>query len=117
MYFDQGWQLDENSKQVAIQVAKQAGVCTEGCTGNRERGLYLSMTATIQSLGSNAAPAIISATSMTASSPMEQVCGGQGAFARPPYPIPRPGDTVCIEGYVMVRFWIYLLFSHEHVTS
>ena len=98
-YFDQGWRLDAASKEAAIATARAAGVCSNECVGDQDTGLYLTMTATINSLGSNSAPAEISATDIQVASPDDASCG---FIARPPFPIPRVGDVVCIEGFVMV---------------
>ena len=101
-YFDQGWRLDSASKDLAIATAQAEGVCTNQCTGDQDTGLYLTMKATVKSLGSNSAPAEISATDIQVASPDDDSCNG--LIARPPFPVPRVGDTVCVEGFVMVSF-------------
>lgn len=107
-YFDQGWRLDAASKEAAIATARAAGVCGNECVGDQDSGLYLTMTATINSLGSNSAPAEISATNIQVASPDDEFCS---SIARPPFPLPRVGDEVCIEGFVMVRVILCLFYS------
>ena len=52
-----------------------------------------SMTKTVEGHASTASE-------MIPSKPEDTVCG---SIVRPPFPIPRVGDEVCIEGYLMVR--------------
>ena len=110
-YFDQGWRLDDASKEAVIAVAQAEGVCDlDECVGNVERGLYLTMTATIASLGSNSAPAVLSgASNIDVAAPEDATCP---FIARPPFEVPREGDEVCIEGFVMVSLLLeHALFS------
>ena len=52
-------------------------------------------------IGDNAMATVISAGEMMAAKQEDNVCGD--IIHRPPFPFPRVGDQVCIEGYLMVR--------------
>ena len=99
-YYDKGWRLDDAAKAVAVAIAQQTAECENGCVGDQATGLYVSMEATVVKKGDNAMPTLITATEMTAATPEDNVCGD--VVMRPPFPIPRVGDEVCIEGYLMV---------------
>lgn len=115
-YFDQGWRLDDAAKDIAVQAAYTHGSCAENCEGDQETGLYLSMQATVLSLGSNSEPGVITTTAMERASPEDNVCP---FIARPPFPVPRVGDEVCVEGFVMDFFCIGLgvLFDNRSIET
>jgi DOMON domain len=67
--YQRGWRLDDASKALVVALAQSVGIC-ENCTdmgmgGTVERGLYVSLTATMQDGGSADSPPIITATDIT----------------------------------------------------
>jgi DOMON domain len=118
--YQRGWRLNDASKMDVVALAQAVGIC-ENCTddtgmsGTVERGLYVSLTATLQDVGSADSPPIITASNIVVGNatsvpqcayitrPPLAPTGGAPTAAPPdaaptaPAPAPATGDILTIE--------------------
>jgi DOMON domain len=87
--YQRGWRLDDESKELVVALAKSSGICGGCANATIKRGFYVSLTATLQDVGTADSPPTITATNINVGNATTPTCG---FITRPP-PAPSAAPT------------------------